>query len=200
MTGIFLPILLIIGGLLAAVATYRGIRRGGARFYTLEREAILRRAALSLLISVALFLAAAALLFYQRQQLVASLFPVEPDAAAVPEEGDGPTATPTFFLESVPPSPTVGTPEPTATATPVVCRGVVEGTGGNGLMLRDSPGGGEVDILAEGALLTVLEDEPVEANGVVWRRVRAVGGDEGWVSDAFITVRAPCGADSTTTE
>lgn len=198
MSGIFLPIVLIVGGLLAAVATYRGIRRGGARFYTLEREAILRRAALSLFISVALFLAAAALLFYQRQQLVASLFPTEPDAAEA--QGDGPTATPTFFLESVPPSPTVGTPEPTATATPVVCRGVVEGTGGNGLMLRDSPGGEEVDILAEGALLTVLEDEPVEANGVVWRRVRAVGGDEGWASDAFITVRAPCGADSTTTE
>lgn len=195
MTGIFLPIILIVGGLLAAVATYRGIRRGGARFYTLEREAILRRAALSLLISVALFLAAAALLFYQRQQFLATLFPTEPDAAAVPGEGEQPTITPTFFLESIPPSPTVGTPLPTPTATAVVCRGVVEGTGGNGLTLRDSPGGEEVDILAEGALLTVLEDEPTEVNGVVWLRVRAVGGDEGWAAEDFITVRAPCGAN-----
>jgi hypothetical protein len=198
MMGVFLPGILLVAGLLAAVAAYRGIRRGGARFYTLEREAILRRAAVSLMISVALFLAAVALLFYQRQQFLASLFPAEPDAATLP--GEAPTVTATFVLESVPPSPTVGTPQPTPTATPVICRGVVEGTSGNGLTLRDAPGGAEMDILAEGALLTVLEDEPAEANGVMWRRVRAVGGDEGWVAEDFITIRAPCGADPASTE
>jgi hypothetical protein len=192
-TGIFLPVVLVIAGLLAAVATYRGIRRGGARFYTLEREAILRRAGLSLLVSVAFFLAAAALLFYQRQQFLETLFPPEPDAASVP--GEVPTITPTFFLESAPPSPTVGTPQPTPSATPTICRGIVEGTSGNGLTLRDAPGGAEIQILPEGALLTVLEDAPTEANGTIWRKIRAVGGDEGWVAEDYITIRAPCGAD-----
>jgi hypothetical protein len=190
-TGILLPVVLVIAGLLAAVSAYRGIRRGGARFYTLEREAILRRAGLSLMVSVALFLAAAALLFYQRQQYLETLFPPEPDAALTP--GEQPTITPTFFLESAPPSPTVGTPQPTPSATPMICRGVVEGTSGNGLTLRDAPSGAEIQILAEGALLTVLDDPPTEANGTIWRKIRAVGGDEGWVAEDYITIRAPCG-------
>jgi hypothetical protein len=48
-------------------------------------------------------------------------------------------------------------------------------------------------VLAEGTLLTVLEDAPVQEGDLTWRKVRAVGGDEGWVADAFLTIRAPCG-------
>lgn len=43
MSGLFIPLAFALGGLLAALVTYRGIRRGGARFYTLEREALLSR-------------------------------------------------------------------------------------------------------------------------------------------------------------
>ena len=42
MSGLFLPILLFVAALVATFLTYRNIRRGGARFYTLEREIILR--------------------------------------------------------------------------------------------------------------------------------------------------------------
>jgi SH3-like domain-containing protein len=37
-----------------------------------------------------------------------------------------------------------------------------------------------------------LEDEPVESGGFNWRKVRLVGGDEGWVAEDFLTIRAPC--------
>lgn len=196
MSGIFLPALLFFGALVATFFTYRNIRRGGARFYTLEREIVLRRATVTLVAAALLFSATLALLYYQRQQLIAAMLPPEEGEAA-----DGVNApvvtTPTTMLEIFPPSPepTSLTPAPTATVTPTVCRAVVEGTGGNGIYLRDAPQGEQMVILAEGTLLTVLEDAPVEAGGFTWRKVRAVGGDEGWAAQDFLTIRAPCGAD-----
>lgn len=198
MTGIFIPILLVLGAIIAALATYRNIRRGGARFYTLEREIVLRRAALTLSISVLLFLVAFGLMFYQRQQLLSSGVAPE-DLATLEASGSAPVVltTPTLLLEQFPPtpSPTSLTPQPTITPTPVVCRAVVEGTGGNGLYLRDTPQGEQLIILPDGTLLTVLEDAPVEAGGVIWRKVRAIGGEEGWAAETFLTIRAPCGTE-----
>lgn len=197
MTGLFVPILLAIVAVVLAGLSYRGIRRGGARYYTLEREAILRRASLTLFFSVLLFLGAIGLLAYQQQQLTAVDEP-----AVVEGEGDGgdtavpdsaePTAT--FEVEQFPPTetPTPVSNEPTATPTPLVCRAIVEGTSGNGLTLRTVPGGDEISVLPDGSVLTVLNDAPQEANGFTWRKVRVVGGDEGWVAEDFLTIRAPC--------
>jgi hypothetical protein len=187
----FLPLILALGGLIAAFMTYRGIRRGGARYYTLEREAMLRRAMLTLLVSVLLFLSSVGLLIYREQQGSQGL-QLEPSLG---EEGVvQATITPTLFVEQFPPTATATSSviEPTATATPVICRAIVEGTSGNGLTLRDVPGGEEITILPDGSVLTVLEDEPVESGGFKWRKVRLVGGDEGWVADDFLTIRAPC--------
>ena len=78
----------------------------------------------------------------------------------------------------------------------MVCRAVVEGTSGSGIYLRDAPQGAELVILQEGTLLTVLEDAPVDAGGIVWRKVRAVGGEEGWAAEQFLTIRQPCGIGS----
>lgn len=186
----FVPLILVLGGLIAAFLTYRGIRRGGARYYTLEREAMLRRAMLTLLASVFLFLGAVGLLVYRQQSSLEQL--VEPSAG---EEGIVlATITPTPFLEQFPPTATATSSviEPTATATPIICRAIVEGTGGNGLTLRDVPGGEELSILPDGSVLTVLEDAPLESGGLNWRKVRLVGGDEGWVAEDFLTIRAPC--------
>ena len=150
----------------------------------------------TLIAAVALFTATLGILYFQRQQLIeASLPPAEEQT----EEGEIPpiAMTPTTMLEIFPPSPepTSLTPAPTATATPTVCRAVVEGSGGNGIYLRDGPQGAEIVILQEGTLLTVLEDEPVQAGDFTWRKVRAIGGEEGWVADAFLTIRAPCGLE-----
>jgi hypothetical protein len=186
----FLPLLLVSGGIIAAFMTYRGIRRGGARYYTLEREAMLRRAMLTLLLSVLLFLGSIGVLIYRQQSTSGS--------AAEPENGEAgvvqATITPTMFVEQFPPTATATSSivEPTATATPVICRAIVEGTSGNGLTLRDVPGGEEITILPDGSVLTVLEDDPVESGGFNWRKVRLVGGDEGWVAEDFLTIRAPC--------
>lgn len=191
MGDIFIPLALAVGGLIAAFLTYRGIRRGGARYYTLEREAMLRRAMLTLLASVILFLGSVGLLAYRMQELTADPT-VEQQAN---EEAIGvATATPTVFVEQFPPTatPTSSIAEPTATATAIICRAIVEGTSGNGLTLRDVPGGTEITILPDGSVLTVLDDAPEEAGGFTWRRVRLVGGDEGWVAEDFLTIRAPC--------
>lgn len=195
MSGILLPALLIGGAILAALLTYRGIRRGGARFYTLEREAVLRRAAVTLLMTVALFMGAIGLLLYQRQQLVES--PVTGETTSGNESGElnapfAATNTPALEVFPPTPSPTSLTPQPTETATPSICRAVVEGTSGNGLRMRDAPQGAEVSVLPEGTLLTVLEDAPVSAGDIIWRKVRSVGGEEGWVAEDFLTIRAPC--------
>jgi hypothetical protein len=190
MSEIFFPLALAFAGFITAFAAYRGIRRGGARFYTLEREAILRRASLSLTSSVLLFLAAISLLVYDRQQRLAV------DAAASGEIIEGvATVTPLPNVEQFPPlateTPTPDPSIPTATPTPVICRAVVESV--NGLRLRDAPGGAEIDILADGSILTLLtEEEPVDVNGVIWRKVRPVIGEDGWVAEEFIIIGAPC--------
>lgn len=194
MSGILLPLLLFAGALTATFFTYRNIRRGGARFYTLEREIVLRRAMVTLIAAAVLYTGALGLLYMQRQQLIEASLP--PEEGETSDEVNAPVVTtPTAMLEVFPPSPepTSLTPQPTATVTPTVCRAVVEGSGGNGIYLRDAPQGAELVILPEGTLLTVLEDAPVEAGDFVWRKVRAVGGEEGWAADDFLTIRAPCG-------
>ena len=193
MSGILLPILLFVGAIVATFLTYRNIRRGGARFYTLEREIVLRRAMVTLVAASVLYTAALGLIYMQRQQLIEALQPPEEEAT---NGVNSSAATPTTMLEVFPPSPepTSLTPAPTATVTPTVCRAVVEGTSGNGIYLRDAPQGEQLVILAEGTLLTVLEDAPVEAGGLMWRKVRAVGGEEGWAAQDFLTIRAPCGS------
>jgi len=190
----YIPIALTIAGLLAAFVAYRGVRRGGARFYTLEREAILRRASLSLLSSVLLFLAAIGLLAYQYQQ-IGTEEAGDPNEALV--EGAATAETPVPELEQFPPLDTpTATPDldiPTVTPTALICRAVVEGTFGNGLTLRDTPNGEEITVLAESTLVTVLPDEPVANGELTWRKVRSVvSGDEGWVADQYLTLGESC--------
>jgi hypothetical protein len=187
-------IFLTVAGIVAAISSYRGIRRGGARFYTLEREAMLRRAGYTLLGSLLFFVAAIGLLLYERQQLALIDAPQEPAGEVVVESA--PTATPTLAFESVPPTetptPTPDPDQPTPTPTPVICRAQITDTGGNGLTLRSAPGGEEITILPEGALVTLLEDDPVSAGGFTWRLVRATGGAEGWLAQEFLTIGSPC--------
>jgi hypothetical protein len=199
MSGLLLPILLFAGALAATFLTYRNIRRGGARFYTLEREIILRRAAFTLVVAAVLYTGTLALLYLQRQDLIEASLPPEEQAEGEAADGTaGPQVmTPTALFEEFPPTSTATstTPQPTITPTTVVCRAVVEGTSGSGIYLRDAPQGNELVILAEGTLLTVLDDAPVEAGGFIWRKVREVGGEEGWAAEDYLTIRAPCGSD-----
>ena len=191
MTGITIPIILTVVALITALSAYRGIRRGGARFYTLERESMLRRAGFTLLGSIFLFLAAIALLVYGQQQLT--------DAGNLADDEGGPlvvTTTSDPLMQTQPPTPTpTATPDPsvpTVTPTAVICRAIVDGTSGSGLTLRDAPGGADVTILPDGSILTLLDDEAEEANGFIWRSVRTVAREEGWVVEAFLKI-GDCG-------
>jgi hypothetical protein len=186
MTGLAIPAILTIIGVIVATIAYRNVRRGAARYYTLEREALLRQAGFTLLASVFFFLAAVAMLVYNVQQLRIE----EIINAGVEVEGI-PTVTPTLAI--FPPTPTpfllataepVATPEPTA----IVRRAVVDGTG-TGLYLRTEPGGAEVEILPDGTTLSVLPDAPQQINGVTWVKVRTTPGDEGWVAENFLIIR-----------
>lgn len=187
MTGITIPIILSIAAIVTALAAYRGIRRGAARLYTLERETMLRRASFTLVGSMLLFLAAVGLLIYSHQQMVIS-------ETAPPEESGEEIVTATMepSLQTQPPTPSpTGTADPnipTPTVTPVICRAIVDGTGGSGLTLRDAPSGAELAILPDGSILTLLEEEPVEANGFIWRNVRSVAREEGWVVESFLKI------------
>lgn len=187
MDGLLLPILLTVLAFAAAVITYRDIRRGGARFYTLEREAILRRASFTLMAAVLLFLGTIFLLVTQYQQTSDEL------AVQEGEEIEG-VPTPTATLSVLPPTPTptatIDPNLPTATATAVVCRAVVQGTGGSGLNLRAEPGGSELEVLQEQDIVNIVMDaEPVPAGGTTWVNVRtAITRTEGWVSIDFLLV------------
>ena len=191
MSTLLIPLVLAMVGIITAVVTYRNIRRGGARFYTLEREAMLRRASYGLLITVLLFMASISLLVMGQQQGEAA------DAAAAGEEVDGVvTPTPTQSIQQFPPTETpIPTPDlslPTPTVTPIVCRASIENTSGNGLTLRDAPGGEQVRILPEGSIVTLVAEDPAEVNNFVWRKVRVLGGEEGWVAEEFLAIGAPC--------
>jgi hypothetical protein len=187
MSGITIPVILTAIAVIAALFAYQGIRRGGARFYTLERETMLRRASFTLIGSMLLFLAAIVLLIYNYQQVTAG-------EVAEPAPENGVMATPTVddvLIDQPPtatPTPTIDPNIPTPTVTPVICRAVVDGTAGSGLTLRDAPGGAELQVLPDGSILTLLESEPVEANGFIWRNVRTVGRIEGWVVEDFLTI------------
>jgi hypothetical protein len=193
MTSIYIPLALAFFGFVAALASYRDIRRGGARFYTLEREAILRRASFTLMGSALLFVAAIALLVAGQQGLTAGA----PTGEGEVIEGVI-TITPSPAVQQFPPASTeTPTPDPalifpTATPTRPVCRAVVEGTFGNGLTLRSEPGGEQVSILAEADLVTVVDQGPTEANGIAWRQVRSLFGDEGWAAEQFLKMGTGC--------
>jgi hypothetical protein len=187
MRSITLPIILTAVAIIIGLTTYRAIQRGGARFYALEREALLRQATFGVVGSMLFFLAAVGLLLYERQQYMNQ---AAADSGIVVEGLVTPTPTPS--IETLPPTetptPTPDPNEPTPAPTPRICRAIVEGTSGNGLTLRDTPGGARVDVLPDGAILTLLDEPAVRANELTWLKVRSIKLDEGWVADTFLVV------------
>ena len=187
MSGSFFPLILAVIALAAAASAYRDVRRGGARFYTLEREAILRRAGFTLMASALLFLGAVGLLLFERQQMTDQI------AVLSGEEIEG-VPTPTATLSTLPPTPTpTATPDPdapTETPPPLICRAEVRGTGGSGLNLRESPGGTDLQVLQEGEIVTLLDDEPPSpVGGVTWIKVRTtVTRTDGWVALDYLFI------------
>ena len=192
----FLQIGLIVLALVIFLVAYSGIRQGGSRVYSLEREAVLQRASATMFAGAAILIATIGWLYYENPPPVLVPDTVEEIAtqtAAVP-----PTATPapgeTQFnqiplIETVTMTPTIDPNLPTATPTPVIIRAFVKDTGGSGLRMRDQPGGEEILVLDENEFVTVLQEEGTrEQGGFTWVKVRTFLGDEGWVAEVFLEI------------
>ncbi|MFT5196674.1 MAG: hypothetical protein ACI9EW_003516 [Cellvibrionaceae bacterium] len=204
----FLQIGLVVIALVIFLVAYNGIRQGGSRVYSLEREAVLRRASATMFVGAACLLAVVGWLYYDNPPpILQSAADTEEgipqiDTGAVEAEAAAPelllTETPqpgqTQFnqipvIETVTLTPTLDPNLPTATPTPIIVRAFVIETGGNGLTLRDKPGGEEILILDENEFVTVLQSEGIqEQGGFVWVKVRTFLGDEGWVAEVFLEV------------
>ena len=116
--------------------------------------------------------------------------PVPPTAAPVVLATPVPTAPPPTVIRppvesTAQPSPTAGAPTPLAAAQLYVFN-----TGGQGLTMRQSPGGEPIGVVPDGGALTPT-GELEEAAGRRWTRVRDAQGREGWVAAEFLTATAP---------
>jgi hypothetical protein len=197
-----LPIIIAAIAVIVAINAFRGIQRGGSRFYALEREAMLRRAGFTLLASVFLFVATVGLLIWQNNNLNTALNP--PEATPAQEQVDAPVnttpaapaGTDVQSLESFPPTrtplPTADPNLPTPSPTPIIRRAIVSDTGGSGVYLRQRAGtDGEIlKIVDEGDVVTLIETEsPVDANGFTWVKVRDLSGEEGWTVELYLDIQ-----------
>lgn len=190
-----LPLILTIIGLILAISTYQNIRRGGARFYTLEREAMLRRANVTLALAVLVFIGAVAVMLLNAQNETNATVTPNPAQDTV-NSGEDAAATPTpsssiqQFPPTFTPAPTSEVELPTPTITPRIIPAVVTGTGASGLWLRAEPNvnGETVFRLQDGEILSLLEDEPVFDGTYTWVKVRRVDGEQGWVAREFLEI------------
>ena len=148
----------------------------------------------SLMSVICILLFIGAVGYMAAQELQSQAVEAEADAVLEGEITVTPTVELGVFPPTPSPSPTVDASIPTATPTPILCRAVVEGTSGNGLMLRETPGGAEITILAEATLVTLVQGEgPQQANGIAWRLVRDnISGEEGWVAEDFLSLGPGC--------
>lgn len=200
MSGTTLPIILAILGAIAAISAYRGIGRGGSRFYQLERDALLRRASFTLLAAIVLFSTSVGLLVYQQGNMVVADEVVDATAtvgaAAVVTAAETPGALEPVVVENAPPTLQIFATEtpnpdlPTLTPTPELKNALVVGTGESGVWLRPDPSteGEPIERLQDNSFLRVLPTEMVEANGFEWINVRTIGGQEGWVASIFVEI------------
>jgi hypothetical protein len=102
------------------------------------------------------------------------------------------TAAPTASAAATQPAPTP-VPPPTPAGPPTMQPSVsvyVTNTDGQGLTLRQTPGGTSMGALPDGSALTTTGDEQ-PAGDRLWRKVRDGQGREGWVAAEFLTAEPP---------
>jgi hypothetical protein len=122
--------------------------------------------------------------------------------AAVPTPTPTPSPTPTMTPTPLPtatrtpsatPSPTVtptATATATATVTPTPPAGLVLGTGGAGVLLRDAPNGQSTSGLIEGLPVLIIGG-PQTVGGEAWLQVRVADGRQGWILARYIATLTP---------
>jgi uncharacterized hydrophobic protein (TIGR00271 family) len=112
-------------------------------------------------------------------------------ASATPTHTPTPTETPTNTPSPTPtatptetPTPTV-TPTPSVTPTPTPVPAVVTGTGGEGLLVRETPDGPIIGALRPGEQVDLFYQRQIVA-GLEWGLIRTAGGLQGWVATRYL--------------
>lgn len=114
-----------------------------------------------------------------------------PSATSAPSMTHTPTppVTETLIIEtSTQPAPSE-TPRP-STPTPAPSLGVIVGTGGLGVVMRDAPNGVRVGGLFDGAEVEIIGG-PIEIESSIWMQIRTREGNEGWVLTGFLATVTP---------
>jgi DNA-binding transcriptional LysR family regulator len=93
------------------------------------------------------------------------------------------TVTPTLTATS--------TLTPTPTATPVLALVVAGEAGGAHLRAQPSFQAPSLALLANGSLVQVLPDAPVEESGNVWIMVRTTDSKVGWILQVLLSTATP---------
>jgi hypothetical protein len=106
------------------------------------------------------------------------------------------TSTPTLELPTITPEPT-DTPRPSATLVviPTTAFGRIQSfTGGDGAVIRVSPGGTAITTILNGYLVEILPDDPVTLDRSVWIKIKFTTASrtiEGWVLQGLIVTPTP---------
>jgi SH3-like domain-containing protein len=118
--------------------------------------------------------------------------PATPTAAPVVASPTGLPSSVAAIFGTPTPAPAAGASPVTAPAAPAQTVGQrlqIANTGGDGVNLRRDPGqsGEKVKTLQEGSLVEIVGPDQT-LDGTVWRNVRDLQGDVGWVAGGFLAV------------
>ncbi len=84
----------------------------------------------------------------------------------------------------------IATIESSPTPTPPPAKAVVTNAGEFGLRIRETPGGNQIDFLADGTVLEIIPEPQVKTDdGITWQKVRDPQGRVGWVSTEYIVIQ-----------
>ena len=124
--------------------------------------------------------------------VLAALPTPTPTPTATPTPTSTPTRTPTPTATATSTNTPTVTPTFTATATPTPTppSAVVLGTGAQGAVLRDEPGGAIIGFVSDGDRVLVLGG-PELSGARLWWHVRTVDGMEGWLVASFLNTVTP---------
>lgn len=109
-----------------------------------------------------------------------------PDATSLPSVMTPSTPTP---IVSATPTMAEPTNIPTETSTPEPVIYVVSTTAGDGINLRDEPGGTLLQVLPNGTEVIILPDESIIKGGYTWVHIQVLSDNSisGWVADTLLT-------------
>jgi hypothetical protein len=113
-----------------------------------------------------------------------------PTITPTPTATATPTITPTHTSTATATRTATATHTSTATPTPTPPSAIVIGTGDQGAILRDEPGGVIVGFVAEGDTILVIGG-PNELKGSLWWFVRTVDEIEGWLIGNLMATLTP---------